>query len=119
MACAPFKDSDQPAHLCSLIRVFDWCSMGSQGTNISSAGTLKLIRLFDVHPDMNLRCKNMSTHTLCWIPAHLYIQTHNMEYRGSYMSAHVLMNLLNELRKIFYLFFATSSINSIIQEHGC
>ena len=37
--------------------------------------------------------------------------------RGSYMSAHVLLNLLNELRKrdkmrgcqAFYLFFATSS----------
>ena len=41
------------------------------------------------------------------------------------MSAYVLVNLLNELRKrdkceacrAFYLFFATSFINSIIQEH--
>ena len=52
------------------------------------------------------------------------------------MSAHVLLNLLNELRKrdkmrglpsilslkceacrAFYLFFTTSLINSIIQEH--
>ena len=42
------------------------------------------------------------------------------------MSAHVLLNLLNELRKrdkmrglpsILSLFFATSVINSIIQEH--
>ena len=48
-------------------------------------------------------------------------------YRGSYMSAPVLLNLLNELRKIykmqglpsFYLFLATSLINSIIQEHEC
>ena len=40
-------------------------------------------------------------------------------YRGSYMSAHVLLNLLNELGKeikceacrAFYLFFATSLIN--------
>ena len=53
-------------------------------------------------------------------------------YRESYMSAHVLLNLLNELRKrdkmlgikceacrAFYLFFATSLINSIIQEHEC
>ena len=48
-------------------------------------------------------------------------------YRGSYMSAHVLLNLLNELGKVikceacraFYLFFATSLINSIIQEHEC
>ena len=47
------------------------------------------------------------------------------------MSAHVLLNLLNELGKrdkmrglpsisrAFYLFFATSLINSIIQEHDC
>ena len=41
------------------------------------------------------------------------------------MIAHVLLNLLNELGKrdescrAFYLFFATSLINSIIQEHDC
>ena len=45
----------------------------------------------------------------------------------SYMSAHVLLNLLNELGKkinceacrAFHLFFATHLINSIIQEHKC
>ena len=49
-------------------------------------------------------------------------------YRGSYMSAHVLLNLLNELGKrdkmrglpsILSLFLPTSLINSIIQEHEC
>ena len=46
------------------------------------------------------------------------------------MSAHVLLNLINEFRnsgkeikceacRAFYLFFATSLINSIIQEHEC
>ena len=43
------------------------------------------------------------------------------------MGAHVLLNLLNGLGKVikceacraFYLFFATSFINSIIQEHEC
>ena len=43
------------------------------------------------------------------------------------MSAHVLLNLLNKLRKrdkmrgllSIYLFFATSLINSIIQGHEC
>ena len=47
-------------------------------------------------------------------------------HRGYYMSARVLLKLLNELRKrdkmrglpnILCLFFATSLINSIIQEH--
>ena len=45
--------------------------------------------------------------------------------RGFYMSDHVLLNLLSELGKrdnceacrAFYLFFATSLINSIIQKH--
>ena len=43
------------------------------------------------------------------------------------MSAHILLTLFNELRKrdkmqacrAFYPFFATSLINSIIQEHSC
>ena len=43
------------------------------------------------------------------------------------MSAHVLLNLLNELGKIdkmrgltsIYLFFKSSLINSIIEEHEC
>ena len=43
------------------------------------------------------------------------------------MSAHVLLTLLNELRKrdkmrglpSIYLFFTTSLINSMIQEHEC
>ena len=48
-------------------------------------------------------------------------------YRGSYMSAHVLLNLLNELGKrdkmrglpSILSLFATHLINSIIQEHEC
>ena len=43
------------------------------------------------------------------------------------MSVHVLLNLLNELGKAnkceagraFYRLFATSLINSVIQEHDC
>ena len=42
------------------------------------------------------------------------------------MSAHVLLNLLNKGKEIkceaclaFYLFFPTSLINSIIQDHEC
>ena len=49
--------------------------------------------------------------------------------RGSYMSAHILLNLLNELGKrdkmrglpslAFYFYSPTRLINSIIQEHEC
>ena len=42
-------------------------------------------------------------------------------HRGPYMSAHVLLNLLNEWRKIDKMrgFFATSLVISIIREHNC
>ena len=45
-------------------------------------------------------------------------------YKGYYMSAHVKLNLLNGLRKIykmreFYLIFATRLINAILQENEC
>ena len=52
---------------------------------------------------------------------------HILKNRGSYMSAHVLLNLLNELGKrdkmrglpsILYL-FRNEFNNSIIQEHEC
>ena len=41
--CAPIEDSDQSAHPRSLIRVFDGRSMGSQGSDVSSGGTLRLL----------------------------------------------------------------------------
>ena len=51
----------------------------------------------------------------------------NYIFRGSYTSAHVLLNLLNKLGKsdkmeacrAFYHFFATSLKYSIIQGHEC
>ena len=42
LVCAPMKDSDQPAHPCSLIRVFDGSSMNSQGAVVSSGINLKI-----------------------------------------------------------------------------
>ena len=64
------------------------------------------------HQDWGTLC------TLLHCFAHLPI-----EHRGSFMNAHILLNLLNKLGKeikceacrAFYLFFATSLINSIIQ----
>ena len=48
-------------------------------------------------------------------------------HRGSSMSAHVLLNLLNELKKVkkmralpsILYFFATCLINLKVQEHKC
>ena len=66
---------------------------------------------------------SMSRGLICaWIK-----ETNLGKHRGSYMSAHVLLNLLNELGKrdkmrglpSILSLFATSLINSIIQEHEC
>ena len=46
LPCAPIKDSDQPAQPCSLIRVLNGHTIGSQGSNISSVGKLRLIKLY-------------------------------------------------------------------------
>ena len=55
------------------------------------------------------------------------LRSPNVLYKGSYMSAHVLLHLSKKMGKeikceacqAFYLFFATSLINSMIQEHEC
>ena len=41
LASAPIKDSDQPVHPHSLIRVFNGRSMGSQGSSVSSIRKLR------------------------------------------------------------------------------
>ena len=66
----------------------------------------------------------MQSHMIVQLSSELQNKIY-MLHRGSYMSAHVLLNLLNELGKrdkceacrAFYLFFATSLIKSIKQEH--
>ena len=50
LACGPIKDSDQPAYLRSLIRVFNGGSVGSHEFNASSCGKLRLwSECMDVH----------------------------------------------------------------------
>ena len=69
--CAPIKDSDQTAQMRSLIWVFDGCSMGSQGSNISTKRILGLIRLCRCTTNFNLYCTHMRSWKIkiCWIPA--------------------------------------------------
>ena len=45
LACAPIKDTDQPAHPCSLIIVFHGCSIDRQGPNIYSGSNFRWSRL--------------------------------------------------------------------------
>ena len=49
IASVPSEDSDQPAHLRSLIRAFTGHSMGSQGSKPSSGGQRRLISFYWVH----------------------------------------------------------------------
>ena len=43
--CAPSEDSDQTAHLRSLIRIFTWRTLASQGCKISSYGQWRLCHM--------------------------------------------------------------------------
>ena len=71
LACALIEDSDQPVHQHSLIRVFGGRSVGSQGSNNSSGGKLRLrLDCADAQTDLILRCMHMPTCTLGWILAH-------------------------------------------------
>ena len=70
LACAPIEDSDQTAHMRSLITVFDGRSIGSQGFTVSIGGTKRLCSdCVDVYTDLNLRWSHMPSCTLYWIPA--------------------------------------------------
>ena len=68
---------------------------------------------------LNLICENKNPVEISESTVNKTIDSLHAGYRGSYMSAHVLLNLLNELGKeikceacqAFYLFFATSLIN--------
>ena len=54
--------------ICAAWSVFDVCSMGSSGSNISSGGKLRLWSdCVDAQTDLNVCWRHMSTYTLCWI----------------------------------------------------
>ena len=60
----PIEHTDQPAHPRSLIRIFERRSMGSQGSNVSSVGKLRLRSdCANAQTDSNLRCTRMPTCT--------------------------------------------------------
>ena len=96
--------------------------MGSQGFNISSGGKQRS-KFMDGQTDLNLRCKHVPTCTLSlyimletgsfypsslidsyikdgWAILYLMGSTEFSKlHRGSYTSAHILLNLLNKLGK--------------------
>ena len=73
LASAPIKDSDQTAHMRSLISDFDRRFMNSQGSSVFSGCTLGLRSdCADAQDDLNFLCRHMRTFTLCWIPAQIF-----------------------------------------------
>ena len=117
--------SISPTHLINLIKhehsckilFLKYCVSQSYPCTLDSSYNLWMFKVCAfVHACM---CECVS---VCVLPT-----VNNDINRGSYMSAHFLLNLLNKLRKkikceacrAFYPFFATSLINSIIQEHEC
>ena len=74
LTCAPIEDSDQAAHLRSLICVFDGRFKGSQGSNVSSGGKLRhWSDCADAQTDLNLQSTHMPTRILRWVPAQIII----------------------------------------------
>ena len=72
MICATSKDSDQPGHPPSLIRVFAVRSMGNKGPNLSSCGQRRLWSDWaDVQPDLSLRWAHMPFCLFCHEAAHM------------------------------------------------
>ena len=68
MSCALSENSDQPAHTCSLIRIFTVRSKDSQGPKVSSSGQR---RLADDQADLSLRWAHGSLCRFCRAAAQL------------------------------------------------
>ena len=62
--CAPSKDSDKPACLCTLIRVFAGHSVGSEVSKVSSGGQRKT----DAQTDLVLRWVHIQPCRKCCAP---------------------------------------------------
>ena len=70
MTCASSKDSDQPAHPPSLIRVFAVCFMGSKWPNASVSGQWRLWSDWaDAQADSSLPWAHMSFCLFCLVTA--------------------------------------------------
>ena len=72
LTCAPSKDSDQPGHPPSLIRVITVRSMGSQGPKLSSCGQRWLWSDWaDAQADLSLHWAHMPFCWFCHEAAHI------------------------------------------------
>ena len=68
IACAPSKDSDQPAHQHSLIKVFAGQSIGSQGSKAIQRALWS--DCADTQADLSLRWVHMQSCRKCFAPVH-------------------------------------------------
>ena len=69
----PIEDTDQPAHSRYLIRLFDGRSIGSQVSNVSSSGAIRLCSDRAVaQTDFSLSCYHMPTYCFARVCASVY-----------------------------------------------
>ena len=85
MTCAPSEDSNQPAHLPSLIRVFTVHSMGSQGPKNSSCGQRRLWSDWaDAQTDLHCLWQHRSFCWFCRAAAQILCHRHNISTKLSH-----------------------------------
>ena len=71
--CALSKDSDQPAHLLSLIRIFIRCILASHGCKVLKVVNEELSDCPDVRADLSLLWAHMSEGTFSDVVAHIFV----------------------------------------------
>ena len=70
--CAPGEDSDRPAFVCSLSRIFTGCILAGQGCKISWWGQRRLLSdCADAQTVLRLRWTHMSKGTFCHVAARI------------------------------------------------
>ena len=72
LACAFSEDSDQTAHLRSLIRIFTGRNLDSRGYKVSSCGQRRLCSdCAEAQTDLNLHWAHMTKGTFSNVAAHI------------------------------------------------
>ena len=78
--CANGEDFDQPAHLCSLIRIFTVCMSNSHTIIIPFGGQTDSDQSADVHDDLSLCCFYMQYCLLCYDQDQIRKQSYEKAY---------------------------------------
>ena len=113
MTCAPGKDSDQPGHPPSLIRVFAVHLMGSLGPKISSCGQRRLLSNWaDAQADLSLRWAQRSFCWFCHAAANFHISPEKIN-KTNIAAGYCL----SDCSEISHINFSVSVIQTVHKYH--